>query len=134
MCIRDRCWFRCGSVSRLPPLRSVHTVPRKSPAVLPAPVPGNTHGTLPRDRTPAHRLSLIHILFDINGNVDALPSRVFYDLEIETILLLEASSSQIIKNLSVRDKKEYSESQILLLQKAEQDVYKRQAYTCNYNI
>ena len=30
-------------------------MPRKSPAVRPAPVPGNRHGTLPRDRTPAHR-------------------------------------------------------------------------------
>lgn len=38
-------------------------------------------------------------IFDINGNVDTLPSRVFYDLEIETILLLEASSLQIIKNI-----------------------------------
>lgn len=60
-------------------------------------------------------------IFDINGNVDALPGGVFYDLEIETILLLEASSSQIIKNLSVRDKKGYTESQILLLQNAEHE-------------
>ena len=36
-------------------MRLIHTVPRRSPAVRPAPVPGNTHGTLPRDRTPAHR-------------------------------------------------------------------------------
>ena len=64
--------------------------------------------------TPSIILAGHFCIFDINGNVDTLPSRVFYDLEIETILLLEASASQIIKNLSMRDKKEYSESQILL--------------------
>lgn len=55
--------------------------------------------------TPSIILAGHFCIFDINGNVDTLPSSVFYDLEIETILLLEASSSQIIKNLSVRDKK-----------------------------
>ena len=73
-------------------------------------------------------------IFDINGNVDTLPSSVFYDLEIETILLLEASSSQIIKNLSVRDKKEYSESQILLLQKAEHEKAHEIATSINCNL
>ena len=48
--------------------------------------------------TPSIILSGHFCIFDINGNVDTLPSSVFYDLEIETILLLEASSSQIIKN------------------------------------
>ena len=51
--------------------------------------------------TPSIILAGHFCIFDINGNVDILPSRVFYDLEIETILLLEASSSQIIKNLSM---------------------------------
>lgn len=55
--------------------------------------------------TPSIILAGHFCIFDINGNVDTLPSRVFYDLEIETILLLEASSLQIIKNLSMRDKK-----------------------------
>lgn len=73
-------------------------------------------------------------IFDINGNVDTLPSSVFYDLEIETIILLEASSSQIIKNLSVRDKKEYSESQILLLQKAEHEKAHEIATSINCNL
>lgn len=58
-------------------------------------------------------------IFDANGNVDYLPNSVFYDLEIEIILLLEAPISRIVKNLSIRDKKDYSENQILLLQKAE---------------
>lgn len=55
--------------------------------------------------TPSIILAGHFCIFDINGNVDTLPSSVFYDLEIETILLLEASASQIIKNLSMRDKK-----------------------------
>ncbi len=58
-------------------------------------------------------------IFDANGNVDYLPDSVFYDLEIEFILLLEAPVSQIIKNLSVRDKKNYSKNQIVALQRAE---------------
>ena len=58
-------------------------------------------------------------IFDSNGNVDYLPNSVFYDLEIKKILLLEAPISQIVKNLSRRDRKEYSEKQIQLLQKAE---------------
>lgn len=55
--------------------------------------------------TPSIILAGHFCIFDINGNVDTLPSSVFYGLEIETILLLEASSSQIIKNLWMRDKK-----------------------------
>lgn len=58
-------------------------------------------------------------IFDSHGNVDQLPSSVFYDLEIETIILLDAPISKIVKNLSIRDKKNYSENQIALLQKAE---------------
>ena len=57
-----------------------------------------------------------------------------YNLEMETILLLEASSSQIIKNLSVRDKKEYSESQVLLLQKAEHEMAQELATSINCNL
>lgn len=48
--------------------------------------------------------------------------------------MLEASSSQIIKNLSVRDKKEYSESQILLLQKAEHEKAHEIATSINCNL
>lgn len=59
---------------------------------------------------------------------------MFYNLEIETILLLEASSSQIIKILSMRDKKEYSESQILLFQKAEHGKSHEIATSINYNL
>ena len=84
--------------------------------------------------TPSIILAGYFCIFDINGNVDTLPSSVFYDLEIETILLLEASSSQIIKNLSVRDKKEYSESQILLLQKAEHEKAHEIATSINCNL
>lgn len=73
-------------------------------------------------------------IFDVNGNVDTLPSSVFDDLEIETILLLEASTSQIINNLSMRDKKDYSESQILLLQKAEYEKAHEIANIINCNL
>ena len=58
-------------------------------------------------------------IFDADGNVDCLPSNIFYDLDIDTLLLLEAPVAQIIKNLSIRDKKSYSEAQIFALQKAE---------------
>lgn len=58
-------------------------------------------------------------IFDEEGNVDYLPSDIFYDLEIDTILLLEAPVAKVIKNLSRRDKKNYSEDQIFALQKAE---------------
>ena len=42
--------------------------------------------------------------------------------------------SQIIKNLSMRDKKEYSESQILLLQKAEHEKAHEIATSINCNL
>lgn len=84
--------------------------------------------------TPSIILAGHFCIFDINGNVDTLPSSVFYGLEIETILLLEASSSQIIKNLWMRDKKGYSESQILLLQKAEHEKAHEIAANINCNL
>ena len=73
-------------------------------------------------------------IIDANGNVDALPSSVFYTLEIECIILLEASPSQIVKNLSARDKKEYSEEQIFLLQKAEHEKAHDIAASINCNL
>ena len=60
-------------------------------------------------------------IFDKNANVDYLPDTVFLDLGIESILLLEANSSQIIQNLSKRDKKEYTQQQIIALQYAERE-------------
>ena len=55
-------------------------------------------------------------LFGADGNVECLPDEIFCDLAIDNIILLEASLSQIISNLFVRDKKKYSEKQILALQ------------------
>lgn len=72
-------------------------------------------------------------IFDKNGNVDFLPRNVFFDLEIETIILLEASVPQIIKNLSNRDNRVYSESQISLLKKAEYERAKEMANSINCN-
>lgn len=72
-------------------------------------------------------------LFDKNGNVDFLPRNVFFDLEIETIILLEASVPQIIKNLSNRDNRVYSETQISLLKKAEYERAKEMANSINCN-
>lgn len=59
-------------------------------------------------------------IFNADGNVDYLPKGVFHDLEIDAILLLDASVPQIVRNLSKRDKTNYSESQILALQRAEE--------------
>lgn len=70
-------------------------------------------------------------IFNANGNVDYLPNSVFYDLGIEAILLLEAPISKIVRNLSIRDKKDYSEKQILLLQKAEAQKAKEIAKSIN---
>lgn len=56
-----------------------------------------------------------------NNNVDCLPESVFSDLKIESILLLEAATSRIIQNLSGRDKKEYTQQQILALQETERE-------------
>ena len=76
--------------------------------------------------TPSIILAGHFCIFDINGNDDTMPSSVFYDRE--------TSSSQIIKNLSMRDKKEYSESQILLLQKAEHEKAHEIATNINCNL
>ena len=112
-------------------------IPDFSAGDLISAVNGETYGAnkAVRDKDANQNILAGHFcIFDINGNVDTLPSSVFYDLEIETILLLEASSSQIIKNLSVRDKKEYSESQILLLQKAEHEKAHEIATSINCNL
>ena len=84
--------------------------------------------------TPSIILAGHFCIFDVNGNVDVLPSNVFYDLEIETMILLEASTSQIIKNLSERDKKEYSEKQISFLQKTESKKAHESAASINCNL
>ena len=49
--------------------------------------------------TPSIILAGHFCIFDINGNVDTLPSSVFYDLEIETILLLECVSKFILTEI-----------------------------------
>lgn len=58
-------------------------------------------------------------IFDAAGHVDELPDSIFSSLSINAILLLEASPKQIIENLSKRDRKRYSLSQIIQLQEAE---------------
>lgn len=50
------------------------------------------------------------------------------------MILLEASTSQIIKNLSERDKKEYSEKQISFLQKTESKKAHEIAASINCNL
>lgn len=73
-------------------------------------------------------------IFGANGSIDYLPEGVFSDLEIEIIILLEAPVSQIVKNLSMRDKKDYSENQILLLQKAEYEKACKISKSINCNL
>jgi len=69
--------------------------------------------------TPQILLAGHFCIFDKDNNVDYLPETIFSNLEIERILLLEAPVSTILKNLSLRDKKEYTQQQILSLHNAE---------------
>lgn len=69
--------------------------------------------------TPRILLAGHFCIFDKCGNVDYLPDQIFHNLNIDSILLLEAPISRIIKNLKQRDNKNYSEQQIIALQIAE---------------
>ena len=69
--------------------------------------------------TPQILLAGHFCIFDKNNGVDYLPEIIFSDLNIERILLLEAPISTILRNLSLRDKKEYTQQQILSLHNAE---------------
>jgi len=60
-------------------------------------------------------------IFDKNNNVDYLLKTIFLDLKIESILILEAAIPIIIENLSARDRKRYTQQQILGLQNAERE-------------
>ncbi len=60
-------------------------------------------------------------IFDRDNNIDYLSESVFSNLEIERILLLKAPISTILKNLSLRDNKEYTQEQILSLYNAEDE-------------
>ncbi len=60
-------------------------------------------------------------IFDENNNVDYLPEKVFDDLQIEGIILLEAEVFEIIENLQERDNKSYTQKEISTLQKAERE-------------
>ena len=59
-------------------------------------------------------------IFNKLDQVERLPENVFNSLKIKHILLLEADTNQIIKNLYKRDSKCYSSENITLLQAAEQ--------------
>ena len=47
-------------------------------------------------------------IFNKENNVETLPESVFYHLNIEQIILIEADTNIIIENLQKRDGKEYS--------------------------
>ncbi len=58
-------------------------------------------------------------IFNKNTEVDILPKEVFSQLNIQKIILLEASEEIIIKHLSMRDDKTYSVEQIAAIKEAE---------------
>ena len=58
-------------------------------------------------------------IFNKKNEVDYLPENIFSDLNIEIILLLEAPVSRVLKNLTSRDNKEYTQQQIESLHNAE---------------
>lgn len=58
-------------------------------------------------------------IFDKEEGIDYLPKDVFSGLRIDMIILLEAQVSTIIENLFNRDRKHYSEKNLLALQQAE---------------
>ena len=75
-----------------------------------------------------HQISLKHpsvllaghfCIFNKNTEVDVLPEDVFSQLNIQKIILLEASEEVIINHLSKRDDKTYSVMQIVALKEAE---------------
>ena len=61
-------------------------------------------------------------IFTKNNEVDYLPESVYHCLSIEKVLLLEANTEIILKNLSLRDKREYTYEQLFKLQQAERIV------------
>lgn len=58
-------------------------------------------------------------IFDKENQVELLPSEIYSNLCIDCILLLEADPERIILNLGNRDKKAYSQSEIIKLIAAE---------------
>lgn len=58
-------------------------------------------------------------IFNKNTEVDILPEKVFSQLNIQKIILLEASEEVIINHLSKRDDKTYSVNQIAAIKDAE---------------
>lgn len=58
-------------------------------------------------------------IFNNSNQVEYLPAAVFSDLHIETILLLDADPERIVRNLGVRDGKEYTVQEIQKLIAAE---------------
>lgn len=81
------------------------------------------------DVTPRILLAGHFCIFDRNNNIDYLPKSIFSNLKIEKILLLKAPISTILKNLSLRDKKEYTQQQILSLYNAEGERAKEISHT-----
>ena len=55
------------------------------------------------------------------GSIEELPKQVFGRMHISAIILLEADSNTVIKNLMVRDAKPYSERQIKDLMSLERE-------------
>ncbi len=58
-------------------------------------------------------------IFDERQTVDYLPQNVFFELEIDTIILLEAQVPKIQDNIFNRDGKKYSAHALSTLQQAE---------------
>lgn len=71
------------------------------------------------EKSPTLLLAGHFCIFDKEENVEYLPKDVFSELRIDMIILLEAQVSTIIENLFNRDRKHYSEKNLLALQKAE---------------
>ncbi len=61
-------------------------------------------------------------IFNKQGQVDCLPEDIFFELDIEKILLLTAGIERICENLYQRDGINYSKDQIVNLQNTEQSL------------
>lgn len=75
-------------------------------------------------------------IFNYKNGVDCLPENIYEKLNIRSILLIEADTEKILKNLSVRDQRNYSHNQISKLQKTEKIIAQRVASRigCNFYI
>lgn len=70
-------------------------------------------------------------IFDKINYIERLPDSVFEKISLEQILLLEADSVRILKNLVIRDNKKYELRQIELLLKKERQSAEEISKLCN---